>query len=114
MTQLPDLSLTEALAKMRASTITAVDLTQAYLDRIQQLDPQIKAYLTITAERALAAAHQADALRAAGQDKPLLGVPLVICYRGGALNLWLARRSLPAPGTRHAHEDLLPQAGPAE
>lgn len=37
-----------------------------------------------------------------------------IVILGSGLYLWVARRSLPAPGTRHAHEELLPQAGPAE
>lgn len=43
----------------------------------------------------------------------LLDIAAIVIL-GSGLYLWLARRSLPAPGTRHAHEELLPQAGPAE
>ncbi|MCL4256453.1 MAG: Asp-tRNA(Asn)/Glu-tRNA(Gln) amidotransferase subunit GatA, partial [Anaerolineae bacterium] len=60
MTDLTHLTISEALAKMDAGEITSVQLTQAYLDKIQQLDPQIKAYLTVTSELALQLAQQAD------------------------------------------------------
>ncbi len=75
---LTDLTLSDALAKLRAGDISAVELTQAHLDRIQVLDPKIHAFLTITAERALEAAQQADQRRASGQDAPLLGIPLAL------------------------------------
>jgi aspartyl-tRNA(Asn)/glutamyl-tRNA(Gln) amidotransferase subunit A len=83
---LTDLTLTEALAKLRVGELSAVELTQAYLDRIQAVNPQIGAYLTVTGERALEQARQADARRARGEDAPLLGVPLaikdVLCTEG--------------------------------
>ncbi len=75
---LTDLTLTEALAQLRAGEITSVDLTQAHLDRIAALDPQIRAYLEVTGEGALRAAAAADQRRAGGEDAPLLGVPLAI------------------------------------
>lgn len=73
-----DLTLTEAQRKLRAGEITAVELTQAHLDRIGALEPALHAFLTVTAERALEAAAQADRRRAAGDDSPLLGIPLAI------------------------------------
>ena len=73
-----DLTLTQARRMLRAGEITAVELTQAHLDRIQALEPDIHAFLTVTAERALAAAEQADRRLAAGDDSPLLGIPLAI------------------------------------
>lgn len=83
---LTDLTLTEALSALRARQCSAVELTQAYLDRIAQLDPKVGAYLTVTGERALAQARQADQRRANGEDSPLLGVPLgikdVLCTEG--------------------------------
>jgi aspartyl-tRNA(Asn)/glutamyl-tRNA(Gln) amidotransferase subunit A len=78
MTDLTHLTITEALAKMDTGEITSVQLTQAYLNKINQLDPQIKAYLTISADIALEQAQNADDLRAQGVKKPLLGIPMGI------------------------------------
>ena len=75
---LTDLTLTEAQQKLRAGEITALDLTQAHLDRIQAVDSQVMAFLTLTAEQALAAARQADQRRQDGDESPLLGIPLAI------------------------------------
>jgi len=73
-----ELTIQEALQGMRAGTFTAVALTQALLDRITAVDGQVKAYLTVTGEAALAQAKAADEQRAAGKEAPLLGVPLAI------------------------------------
>ena len=78
MTDLTQLSITEALAQLRAKTISAIDLTRAYLTRIEQLEPAISAYITVTSERALKDAEAADKARAAGDDRPLLGIPMAI------------------------------------
>jgi aspartyl-tRNA(Asn)/glutamyl-tRNA(Gln) amidotransferase subunit A len=78
MTDLTHLTITEALAQLDAGTITSVQLTQAYLNKINQLDPQIRAYLTISADIALDQAQHADDLRAQGVKKPLLGIPMGI------------------------------------
>ena len=75
---LTDLTLTQAQAKLRAGDITAVELTQAHLDRIRTLDPQIRAFLTVTEEAALAAAERADQRRREGDEALLLGIPLAI------------------------------------
>lgn len=85
-TALTDLTITEALAKLRAREISALDLTQAYLDRIAQRNPAVNAYLTVTTEQALAQAKAADERRAQGEDAPLLGIPVaikdVLCTEG--------------------------------
>ncbi len=78
LTELTDLTLSQLLSQLRARAISAVELTRAYLERIQALNPTLQAYLTVTAERALADAEAADRARAAGDDRPLLGVPLAI------------------------------------
>ena len=75
---LHELTIHEALAGMRQGEFSAVELTQALLERIALLDGRVKAYLTVTAELALEQAVQADVRRAAGEDAPLLGVPLAI------------------------------------
>ncbi len=72
------LTISDALAGMRAGDFTSVELTQAYLARIAQVEPAVQAYLTVTAELALEQAARADARRAAGEDAPLLGIPLAI------------------------------------
>ncbi len=73
-----DLTLEQAHALLQRGEISSVELTQALLDRIAVKDKEIFAYLTVTAEDALAAARQADARRAAGEDTPLLGIPIAI------------------------------------
>jgi len=76
--QLYELTIHEALAGLRAGVVSSVELTQALLDRIAAVDDDVKAYLTVTPERALAQAAAADQRRAQGEDAPLLGVPLAI------------------------------------
>jgi aspartyl-tRNA(Asn)/glutamyl-tRNA(Gln) amidotransferase subunit A len=78
MTDLTQLTISAALEKLKSREISAVELTQAYLNRIEQLEPTIHAYITRTADRALADAKAADEKRAAGDDRPLLGIPLAI------------------------------------
>lgn len=75
---LTDLTLLEARNGLQAGDFTSVDLTQAYLDRIRAIDDKIKAYLTVTEELALDAAHTADRRRQSGDGSPLLGIPLAI------------------------------------
>lgn len=71
-------TLHEARVWLRSGRITSVELTEAYLDRIQQAEPQVHAYLHVAADVALAQARLADERRAAGEDTPVLGVPLAI------------------------------------
>ena len=78
MTKVTALTLTQALARMRAGELTSVELTRAYLERIQQLNPVLGAYLTVTQPQALEAAEAADRARQAGDERPLLGAPLAI------------------------------------
>jgi aspartyl-tRNA(Asn)/glutamyl-tRNA(Gln) amidotransferase subunit A len=79
MTQpLHELTIHEALAGMRRGDFTSLMLTQALLDRIAAVDGRVRAYLTVTAERARAQAVEADRRRAAGDEAPLFGVPLAI------------------------------------
>jgi amidase len=63
---------------VRSREVSARELTQVYLDRIDRLDPQLNAYRVVFAERALAEADQADARAQAGDARPLLGVPIAI------------------------------------
>ncbi|HZU77179.1 MAG TPA: amidase [Dehalococcoidia bacterium] len=76
---MPDLPLTllDAADALRAGATTSVELTRGFLARIERLNPTLGAFITVTAEQALAAAAQADADFAAGVDRgPLQGIPL--------------------------------------
>ena len=63
---------------IRAREVSARELVQLYLDRIERLDPQLNAYRAVFAERALADASQADGRAKAGETRSLLGVPIAI------------------------------------
>ncbi len=63
---------------VREGDVTAREVVQATLDRIERLQPRLNAYRVVFAERALAEADQADARSASGQERPLLGVPVAI------------------------------------
>ena len=67
--------------------VSARELTELHLERIAAIDPQVHAYLAVTAERARADAARIDEARAAGEElPPLAGVPLAIkdnlCTKG--------------------------------
>src|SRR5215210_5131428 len=63
---------------MQAGEVSSRELVELYLERIGRLDSVLNAYRIVFAERALAEARQADARRAAGEQRPLLGVPVAI------------------------------------
>ena len=76
--ELYELTIHEALDGMRDGAFTSMELTEALLARIQAVDERVRAYLLVTSERAREDAARADRLRAAGDERPLLGVPLAI------------------------------------
>lgn len=71
-----DLTITEALEKLKSREISATELTKAYLDRIEKYGPELNCYITITPERALADAAASDARYADGNTLPLDGIPI--------------------------------------
>lgn len=73
-----NLTLTEALQKLNAGEISAVELTRCYLDRIEKYGADLNCYITTTPERAMADAAASDARRAAGDTLPLDGVPIAM------------------------------------
>jgi mandelamide amidase len=75
---LTELSVVEAVRSLRASQVTSVELTQAYLARADARG-DLNAFVTLDREGAMAAARRADAELAAGRVRgPLHGVPLVV------------------------------------
>lgn len=71
------LTITAARALLDSKEVSAVELTQAYLDTIAQKDGEIHAYLEVF-DDALKQAKAADARIRAGETQPLLGIPLAI------------------------------------
>lgn len=78
MEQLTNLGVADARAGLADGRFSSVELTQANLQRIEQVDGALQAYLRTTPAKALEEAAEADRLRADGDDRPLLGVPLAI------------------------------------
>ncbi|MCL2340195.1 MAG: Asp-tRNA(Asn)/Glu-tRNA(Gln) amidotransferase subunit GatA [Proteobacteria bacterium] len=72
------LTLHEALRRLDAGEISSVGLTESVLARIDQVEPTVRAYLTLDREGALRQAEQADIARGRGQAGPLCGIPLAI------------------------------------
>ncbi|HEY9100019.1 MAG TPA: Asp-tRNA(Asn)/Glu-tRNA(Gln) amidotransferase subunit GatA [Thiobacillus sp.] len=71
-----DASLSALAAQLAAKQVSSRELAQQYLDRITTLNPSINAFITVDADKTLAEASLADALRAAGNASPLTGVPI--------------------------------------
>jgi amidase len=63
---------------IRAGEVSSRELVMLYLERIERLDPQLNAFRTVMSERALVDAQQADGRRGAGEERPLLGVPIAV------------------------------------
>jgi aspartyl-tRNA(Asn)/glutamyl-tRNA(Gln) amidotransferase subunit A len=55
-----------------------MELTRSLLERIESVDSLVHAFVTVTADLAMAQAREADARRAAGEDNPFLGVPMAL------------------------------------
>ncbi|MBS1160488.1 MAG: gatA [Proteobacteria bacterium] len=75
--------LSQALA---AKQISSLELTQLFVDRIARLNPTLNAFITIDAEKSLAAARAADVRIAAGTAGRLTGIPIaqkdIFCAEG--------------------------------
>ena len=82
-------SATQMAAALADGSTTAVELTKAHLDQIAAVDGQVKAFLHVDAEGALAQAKAVDEKRKSGEKlSPLAGIPL-------ALKDVLAQRGVP-------------------
>jgi aspartyl-tRNA(Asn)/glutamyl-tRNA(Gln) amidotransferase subunit A len=80
-------TLTALAEAIQGRKLSAVEATNACLDRIARVDGTLRAFITVDAEGALAVAHQRDAELAAGRPRgPLHGVPLAykdLCHVPG-------------------------------
>ena len=78
MTRLCSLSLEDARAGLAKGEFSSLELTRAFLDRIDAVDRDVGAYLLVTDELALEQARAADERIAAGTGGPLTGIPIAL------------------------------------
>ena len=80
------LSVAEMARGLRAREYSSLDLTLHFLGRIERMGPALNAFVTVTADRALADARAADERLARGEGGPLTGVPIahkdIFCTEG--------------------------------
>jgi aspartyl-tRNA(Asn)/glutamyl-tRNA(Gln) amidotransferase subunit A len=80
------LTIHEAHQLLINHKISSVELTRSALDRIQQVEPRVRALVSVTADTALQQAQKADDMIKNGQAGPLTGIPAIIkdnmCTRG--------------------------------
>jgi len=79
-------SLKELAAALTDKTLSSVELTELYLERIARLNPALNAFITTDRDKTLARARAADARLAAGLAGPLTGIPIahkdIFCTQG--------------------------------
>tara|TARA_B100000408_G_scaffold114637_1_gene91983 strand:- start:21 stop:1448 length:1428 start_codon:yes stop_codon:yes gene_type:complete len=73
------LSAANLASEIKNKQISPVEAVEAYLDRINHVDPKLNAYITVLADKALEAAHQSESDITSGVNKGSLhGVPVAI------------------------------------
>lgn len=81
-----ELTISQALKEMEQGELSAAELTLSCLDRIDAVDKDVVAFVTIDREGALAQAENADRERKAGRGGKLCGIPLsvkdLLCTKG--------------------------------
>ncbi len=79
-------SITELSKALAAREISSVELTQAYLKRINEVDESLNSFITVCEDQALAQAKAADTKLAAGEANSLCGIPMahkdIFCTKG--------------------------------
>ena len=84
---IPFLSATELSKLIESKEVSPVEATEAYLDRIEQLDGKLNSYVTVLREEALQSAQEAERAITGGRYLgPLHGVPVAVkdqCYTKG-------------------------------
>jgi aspartyl-tRNA(Asn)/glutamyl-tRNA(Gln) amidotransferase subunit A len=73
---LHSLTVAELAAGLKARRFSSLELTLHFLGRIERLAPELNAFVTVTADRALEDARRADGLLAKGEGGALAGVPV--------------------------------------
>ena len=97
------MTIREAAAGLRAHRFSAVELATAAIARIERHNPSLRAFITVTADRALEQARQADREFAMGQDRgPFQGIPVAL------KDLFLTKGVRTTAGSR-VYEDFVPE-----
>jgi len=79
MTELFRMTAAQIAEAVRNGEVSAAEVTDAHLARIEQVEPQVRAFLHVAADEAREAAKAVDRHRAAGEELgPLAGVPLAL------------------------------------
>ncbi|GAB4460013.1 MAG: Asp-tRNA(Asn)/Glu-tRNA(Gln) amidotransferase subunit GatA [Armatimonadaceae bacterium] len=79
MSEIWELGAAEIAAKVRGKEVSAREVMDAFLDRVEVVEPQVNAFITVTREEARRMADAVDAKLAAGEDAgPLAGVPVAL------------------------------------
>lgn len=73
-----NLTIKQALQKLKSKEISAIELTRAYLARIEKFGSTLNCYITTTPERALEDAAKSDERYANGTPLPLDGMPIAM------------------------------------
>lgn len=97
-----DLTIADALKKLQSREISATELTRAHLERIEKYNPELNAYITVTAERAMADAAAADERIKNGTASPLDGIPI-------AMKDLFATRGIRTTAASHMLENFIPE-----
>ncbi|HJT93133.1 MAG TPA: amidase family protein, partial [Mycobacterium sp.] len=71
-------TLTQQLFQLASGSVTSTELVRRSLEAIEASQPTLNAFREVLTERALADAAQADRKRAAGEQLPLLGIPIAV------------------------------------
>src|SRR5881394_1363766 len=79
-------TVAELSRELAARRVSSVELTQAYLERIERLNGTLNAFITLDPDKSLAQARAADERIARGEAAPLTGVPIahkdLFCAKG--------------------------------
>ena len=79
-------SIAQLASGLRKGEFSSTELTVHFLNRIRRLDDRLNSFITVTEERALAQAKEADARLLAGAAEPLTGIPIahkdIFCTNG--------------------------------
>ena len=77
--EIPFLSATELAGLIRSREVSPVEATEAYLERIAQVDGKLNSYITVCSDEALAAARQAEQEIGSGNYRgPMHGIPVAV------------------------------------
>lgn len=86
MSDLHLLSTQQLITGLQDKQFSSLELTEHFIKRIDTLDSKINSFITYTSETARAQAQAADEMRAQGDKRPLLGVPMahkdIFCTQG--------------------------------